>query len=891
MPRDNTSTRSIGRSLVWAIATAVVLGAGTVSPAAAQPSEEAEPSVQDEQDDDVARRRQEALERRRQLQQQRQQQQQQQQQQQPGVVVPGQQVNPEEQAAEGLAPEEVGELIGSNEALSLSFDGPVQYTALLELISETLAINFVIDPSLRGRTIEFRAPLEIPADEQLDFIETLLDNEGFVIFRDANGLYFVEPAQQPKPTLGPEDIEDGTTRVYREPLLLPSELQQQITTALGQGAPELTRIRFGALDDLGILVVTASRPTLRLVDDVVARLIIESDLSSLLHRFPVLNVSSPTALERVLNLAGTTGGGGAQAAPTGPRVGRTQQGQQGAQPTAVAAGGALSDRLSVDPRGNALLFRGTVEEAARVRELVRLADEVTQLIVVRYVPGAVINDVLQAAQQLGLGSVETSAAGQAGGRARTPVTNVNQNQAIAAGSRFVIDEVNGTFLYFGTSPQQEIVDRLVEDFRASAISQQRVVRTYKLRYATAAGSGDGGEDAGVEVQGIVDILQQLIEPPEQQQTNAPLLPGSSPEERAIEVLRNVGVDDELIDTDALLAATPENTTIVADSDRNQIIIYAPPAAQEQFAKLINDLDQKLSQVLVQVTIVSITRDEDFDLATDFAVSTGQFSIAGGDQTGDTFGFPSGSFGTGGLSVGVLDSANVRFGIRALEEDGRGRVFSSPQLVVTDGGTATLESLAEVPFSSSVQDGSGNVTVTQGGTAEAGTNLEITPRIGAGGDVVLDYTLELSTFTGPAAGGLQPPAARENYASTVILPTDTTLVVGGLRSYSRTEGDAGIPFLKDIPLIGLPFKDLDFSTTVSTIYVFITPRILNDDRNEKWRLLSDGPLGETGVGDGWPELEPAVIPITPYVPLDARLLPENRLSERNGPDAGGEPERE
>jgi len=185
----------------------------------------------------------------------------------------------------------------------------------------------------------------------------------------------------------------------------------------------------------------------------------------------------------------------------------------------------------------------------------------------------------------------------------------------------------------------------------------------------------------------------------------------------------------------------------------------------------------------------------------------------------------------------------------------------------------------VPFTSTSQ--SANTTITsQGGTAEAGTTLEVTPRISGGGDITLEITVELSDFTGEAQGGLQPPAQRDSYTTIVTLPTDSTVVIGGFRLDRTSENERKIPFLGDLPILGALFKGQNNDSTQTTIFVFLTPRVLSDPNGTDLLLLTEGPLEEAGLAPDVPRLEPALIPIAGSLgDQKRRLLPRNDVSER------------
>ena len=191
-----------------------------------------------------------------------------------------------------------------------------------------------------------------------------------------------------------------------------------------------------------------------------------------------------------------------------------------------------------------------------------------------------------------------------------------------------------------------------------------------------------------------------------------------------------------------------------------------------------------------------------------------------------------------------------------------RIISFPRLLVLDNLTGTMHSEREEPFATTSQ-GTATTTTGQGGVASAGTLLEVTPRISQGGYITLEYQFELSNFdrTVAQSQGLQPPTQREQFESTVQVPSDSTIVVGGFTLASFDESESKIPLLGDIPLIGNLFKTFSRNRTKTTIFLFITPTIMSDPDSLDLRLVSEGPMKEMDVDDQTPELQPVTIPIS------------------------------
>jgi general secretion pathway protein D len=180
---------------------------------------------------------------------------------------------------------------------------------------------------------------------------------------------------------------------------------------------------------------------------------------------------------------------------------------------------------------------------------------------------------------------------------------------------------------------------------------------------------------------------------------------------------------------------------------------------------------------------------------------------------------------------------------------------------------------------------GNDTnVTFGGYAEAGTKLKVKPQISDAGYLRLEYEIELSSFTGESNGSTPPPKQTNNIDSkSVTVPSDSTVVVGGLVVDTNGKTVAKIPLIGDIPLVGLLFSDTRKNDRQTRLYVFLTPRILRDPGFEDLRLLTQGPQSAAKIRADIPTLTPQSINInqavTTFVPQPAEAPKREGVEER------------
>lgn len=737
----------------------------------------------------------------------------------------------------------------------------IDVAALIDYVAMVLGVNIIPDPTIAQQQVMFRAPLEIPKEKLLPLLAAIVEDKGFALVEDPLLGYFVKQVQNIPVAFDSEVL--ATTRIIRTPLVRPSAVQSSLSPLLGQMA---NLLRFSPLDELGVLIVTGAPRAVEAVERYVDSLLDELS-GQRLHAYTLTNVEAGYARSRVLTLNGQLGAVPA-AAPA---------------PGAAAVAGGLSNlgsRLILE-QGNRLIFRGTDEEAIQVEQLIRLVDALTPLTSRRYSAGSVAMDVATAGEREGLGPItqtQTETALAPVGRLAAAVPGV-QAEAQVSTSGFSVDTATGAIIYTGTEAQHKRVAELVKNFTEQIVGSRIDIRRYKLHNADA--------------ESVVQILTQLIQDDSQQAAGtSPFIPASrvqglrAPRAPAAAQPAETGETGE--EGAGALLASPVEISIVSDTERNQIIVKAPARQQAQIEQIIRDLDERRPQVYVEAQIVAITTNDDVSWAVETQINVGQFllfSNFGLSTAGTAVGAQQAAqaprvVGTGnsGLTTAIIRSEYVPFILNTLQSKTNGKIISNPRILVNDNETGELSSEREEPFATTTQ-GTATTTTGQGGVATAGTFLTVTPRISKGGYISLEYEVELSSFVGQPTAGLQPPTQRERYSSQVTIPSDSTIVVGGFSLTQNTESDRGIPILKDIPIIGMLFKALTITKRRTTIFVFITPRIMTDPNFIDLRLASEGPIHHVGVEGITPPLEPVRIPISPTDDAARRRLPVNEAAER------------
>lgn len=310
-----------------------------------------------------------------------------------------------------------------------------------------------------------------------------------------------------------------------------------------------------------------------------------------------------------------------------------------------------------------------------------------------------------------------------------------------------------------------------------------------------------------------------------------------------------------------LSVKSRNATVAADVNSNSIIVIAPPPVQRQYADLIKRLDERRPQVQIECTIVSLDTSDGFS----FGVDIGKLGGFGTSQllTLSSFGISTANAMTGQLTpaanpggtFALLSPRIANIVVNALANNSRSRFLSSPQLLVNDNGKGKLESVAQQPFAVILDASTTQSLTSLGGLAQAGTSITVEPHISDADYLQLTYSIELSNFTGAASNGLPPPSDKNAVDSSVTIPDGYTIVVGGLTTHTLSDTVNTIPILGDIPILKYLFGQRSHTLDDTTLFVFIKPVILRDDKFEDLKYLSGVARHDADIPNDFPQGQP------------------------------------
>src|SRR6187399_778500 len=302
------------------------------------------------------------------------------------------------------------------------------------------------------------------------------------------------------------------------------------------------------------------------------------------------------------------------------------------------------------------------------------------------------------------------------------------------------------------------------------------------------------------------------------------------------------------------ASADRSTTIWAEPETNALVITAPVKVMRSLRSIVDKLDIRRMQVLVEAIIVDVNVNKNAELGVNWAVwsddddtripvgtfqqPVGGVNLASLAQSIDN---PNGGnplLGTGTtFGIGRIAATGVNFAamLRAIQGDSNTNIIATPSAVTMDNQEAELKVAQEVPFvtgsytNTGNSDNNGNVNpFTTVQRQEVGTILKITPQVNEGGALVqLKIELESSSLTGDSGDANSLITNKRTVSTNVLIEDGGIVVLGGLIQDSDIRGEQRVPYLGRIPVLGALFKTRSRASDKTNLMVFIRPKILRD----------------------------------------------------------------
>ncbi len=318
-----------------------------------------------------------------------------------------------------------------------------------------------------------------------------------------------------------------------------------------------------------------------------------------------------------------------------------------------------------------------------------------------------------------------------------------------------------------------------------------------------------------------------------------------------------------------------NGRIVVNNATNTLIIRGSTAEEyQQIMALLRELDRPTKSALVEVVIAEVTTSASRQLGIDWTYAHN------GGLSGSTHGSLVTAGDNAGFNLSLINNPRTLIAtLKTLAANNQAHILSSPKIVARNGETASISVGDEVPIITS-QQSTGTVSTglfasSQPGVIQqvqyrsTGMLLRVRPIINSGNRLDLDVSQEVSepkkTVTGVSAS---PTISTRRIETKLSLRDGSTVLLGGLIRRSSSQGNAGIPWLKDIPAVGALFGAQSTDSNETELMIVITPYVINDD----YEAESITDAVQSTFGDWVKEVKPT------------RRLPPRGTTEAGSPPA-------
>lgn len=291
--------------------------------------------------------------------------------------------------------------------------------------------------------------------------------------------------------------------------------------------------------------------------------------------------------------------------------------------------------------------------------------------------------------------------------------------------------------------------------------------------------------------------------------------------------------DDLIKILSEYSSVKDGGKILKDLRTNSIIVKDTIEVIEKVKKIVELLDTQTPQVLIESKIVEVVERYTKEIGLENGLTFGYDAFSDPSQLPDNGSFafssaPSIERGVFGLTIGKFNRLiNLDFKLNLMETEEKAKIISSPKVITKNNVRAEINQDENSYYL--VQIIENNRTTNTYTPQQARLNLAVTPQVTNEGSISLEVSVQKDSL-GALIAANQPRAETKRVVKTqVLVDNGSTVVVGGIYTYTNTESHSGIPFLKDIPLVGWLFRtQYNPDTEKKELIIFLTPRIINQE---------------------------------------------------------------
>lgn len=305
-------------------------------------------------------------------------------------------------------------------------------------------------------------------------------------------------------------------------------------------------------------------------------------------------------------------------------------------------------------------------------------------------------------------------------------------------------------------------------------------------------------------------------------------------------------------------------SIDVDANTNSVIVQTIATDQDKFLRLVENLDRPRSQIKLRAHIVETTQDTARALGVQWGgsyagnVSNGNkaWIVPGGSNTsatdpqkgGSKYNLGTGMSGLGygldftpsiypkqggtgatalGLMFGKIGGNILELQLKALQDEGKLNIISSPSITTLDNQKAYTESGERVPYQTI--EGTGTDQTTSVEFQDVVLRLEITPHIIDTNFLKLAVLIKKDEVDSSRNVDGNPYIIKKQTETTLIARDGETVVISGLTKQRTSKTSAGVPGLKNAPGVGWLFGSKENTETLDEYLIFITPEVLAEWR--------------------------------------------------------------
>ncbi len=456
--------------------------------------------------------------------------------------------------------------------------------------------------------------------------------------------------------------------------------------------------------------------------------------------------------------------------------------------------------LSAEPSINGVMISDTVENVAKIKELLSLMD----------VP--VFKEVRWRLFPLEHGDIS---------ELTEDLKSIFREQSVyippgfdTKGLQFIpLQSINSLLVVTRWEEMLDVVGKWIAKLDKGTLDQGTQVHVYFVQ------NGNAKE--------IADILKQIYTGQS----------SSTGKKKSVIVKRTATSKNKKKKTTTTLASgeLSSDVEIIPDEVNNALIIKANARDYAVISQVLKKIDVLPRQVLIDVLILEVTLNDKLEYGVEWFFSHNGISINGKNYNADmaltdgTTIAPNTPLGEGinGFSYALFNSSgDLRAMVRALADKTDVNILSAPNILALDNHEATIEAGDDVPTLTGTTTSSGGTVTQSVEYRNAGIILKVKPYINDSGLVRLEVNQEVSQVFDETTGGINSPRFTTRKARTNLVAQDgQTILLGGLMQTTRSQTVTGLPVLKDLPVLGWLFGSRKYQTEKKELLIAITPHVI------------------------------------------------------------------